>query len=204
MQKKAYRVLEEVCAAPHAPCQAFVRSHLQDLQAALLDSLKSAASPAKRVRARAVLVVISHCWEGSNRVGGRGNWVCVLGCTSAGLFLSPAPAEMPVPHREAAICRARAFCHCLGPRGEHGPCEELAGSGCGSGSSGDMPVFLQVILCTKEVSVGARKSAFMLLVEMGHAFIRFGPTPEGELLFYLLSPTVTLAPGRSDPWPASC
>lgn len=67
-----------------------------------------------------------------------------------------------------------------------------------------MPVFLQVILCTKEVSVGARKSAFMLLVEMGHAFIRFGPTPEGELLFYLLSPTATLAPGRSDPWPASC
>lgn len=50
MQKKAYRVLEEVCAAPHAPCQAFVRSHLQDLQAALLDSLKSAASPAQKVR----------------------------------------------------------------------------------------------------------------------------------------------------------
>lgn len=75
MQKKAYRVLEEVCAAPHAPCQAFVRSHLQDLQAALLDSLKSAASPAKRVRPRAV--VISHCWKG------RDGWAAgVTGCVS--------------------------------------------------------------------------------------------------------------------------
>ncbi|EMP27918.1 RRP12-like protein [Chelonia mydas] len=36
----------------------------------------------------------------------------------------------------------------------------------------------QVILCTKEVSVGARKNAFMLLVEMGQAFLRFGPTPQ--------------------------
>lgn len=38
----------------------------------------------------------------------------------------------------------------------------------------------QVILCTKEVSVGARKNAFALLVEMGHAFLRFGPDPAGE------------------------
>lgn len=38
----------------------------------------------------------------------------------------------------------------------------------------------QVILCTKEVSVGARKNAFALLVEMGHAFLRFGPNQEGE------------------------
>lgn len=67
MQKKAYRVLEEVCAAPHAPCQAFVRSHLQDLQAALLDSLKSAASPAKRVRARAAVAKFGHCQEGTRQ-----------------------------------------------------------------------------------------------------------------------------------------
>lgn len=39
---------------------------------------------------------------------------------------------------------------------------------------------VQVILCTKEVSVGARKNAFALLVEMGQAFIRFGPSQEGE------------------------
>lgn len=63
-QKKAYRVLEEVCAAPHPPCQAFVRSHLQDLQTVLLESLKSAASPAKRVRARAVVVELSYSRQG--------------------------------------------------------------------------------------------------------------------------------------------
>lgn len=41
-------------------------------------------------------------------------------------------------------------------------------------------LFGQVILCTKEVSVGARKNAFTLLVEMGHAFLRFGVSQEGE------------------------
>ena len=41
-------------------------------------------------------------------------------------------------------------------------------------------LFGQVILCTKEVSVGARKNAFTLLVEMGHAFLRFGSSQEGE------------------------
>lgn len=62
----------------------------------------------------------------------------------------------------------------------------------------------QVILCTKEVSVGARKNAFALLVEMGHAFIRFGPTPQGELQLHLLRPTAALSPGESDPCPALC
>jgi len=62
-----------------------------------------------------------------------------------------------------------------------------------------MPTCLQVILCTKEVSVGARKNAFALLVEMGNAFIRFGPTPQGELLLCLLSPTAAPVPRGSDP-----
>lgn len=35
--------------------------------------------------------------------------------------------------------------------------------------------------------MGARKNAFLLLVEMGHAFIRFGPTAQGELLLCLLT-----------------
>ncbi|NWI91526.1 RRP12 protein, partial [Pitta sordida] len=118
MQKKAYRVLEEVCAAPHTPCQAFVRSHLQDLQAALLDSLKSAASPAKRPRLKCLLHIVK---------------------------------QLSAEHEP--------FVTALVP---------------------------EVILCTKEVSVGARKNAFMLLVEMGHAFIRFGPTPEEAMQRFLL------------------
>ncbi|NWI52355.1 RRP12 protein, partial [Calyptomena viridis] len=118
MQKKAYRVLEEVCASPHAPCQAFIHSHLQDLQAALLDSLKSAASPAKRPRLKCLLHIVK---------------------------------QLSAEHEP--------FVTALVP---------------------------EVILCTKEVSVGARKNAFMLLVEMGHAFIRFGPTPEEAMQRFLL------------------
>uniref|UniRef100_A0A8C4U4P3 Ribosomal RNA processing 12 homolog n=1 Tax=Falco tinnunculus TaxID=100819 RepID=A0A8C4U4P3_FALTI len=118
MQKKAYRVLEEVCAAPHAPCQAFVRSHLQDLQAALLDSLKSAASPAKRPRLKCLFHIVK---------------------------------QLSAEHEP--------FVTALVP---------------------------EVVLCTKEVSVGARKNAFALLVEMGHAFIRFGPTPQEAMQRFLL------------------
>ncbi|XP_062466432.1 RRP12-like protein [Pezoporus occidentalis] len=118
VQKKAYRVLEEVCAAPHDPCQAFVRSHLQELQAALLDSLKSAVSPAKRPRLKCLLHIVK---------------------------------QLSAEHEP--------FITALVP---------------------------EVILCTKEVSVGARKNAFVLLVEMGHAFIRFGPTPQEGLERFLL------------------
>ncbi|NXP55860.1 RRP12 protein, partial [Heliornis fulica] len=118
MQKKAYRVLEEVCAAPHAPCQAFVCSHLQDLQTVLLDSLKSAASPAKRPRLKCLLHIVK---------------------------------QLSAEHEP--------FVAALVP---------------------------EVILCTKEVSVGARKNAYVLLVEMGHAFIRFGPTPQEAMERFLL------------------
>ncbi|XP_064000645.1 RRP12-like protein [Pogoniulus pusillus] len=117
-QKKAYRVLEEVCAAPYPPCQAFVRSHLQDLQTVLLESLKSAASPAKRPRLKCLFHIVK---------------------------------QLSAEHEP--------FITALVP---------------------------EVILCTKEVSVGARKNAFLLLVEMGHAFIRFGPTPQEAMERFLL------------------
>ncbi|KAM8806123.1 RRP12-like protein [Eudromia elegans] len=118
VQKKAYRVLEEVCAAPQAPCQAFVRSHLEDLQAALLDSLQSAASPAKRPRLKCLLHIVK---------------------------------QLSAEHEP--------FVTALVP---------------------------EVILCTKEVSVGARRNAYLLLVEMGQAFMRFGPSPPEALERFLL------------------
>lgn len=60
----------------------------------------------------------------------------------------------------------------------------------------------QVILCTKEVSVGARKNAFALLVEMGEAFLRFGPAPQGEThpSRPAQCPPSTLKPPRVGPW----
>ena len=40
--------------------------------------------------------------------------------------------------------------------------------------------FFQVIICTKEVAVGARKNAYNLLVEIGNAFVRFCGNKKGK------------------------
>ncbi|MXQ92724.1 hypothetical protein E5288_WYG004352 [Bos mutus] len=118
IQKKAYRVLEEVCASPQGPGARFVQSHLDDLKKTLLDSLRSTSSPAKRPRLKCLIHVVK---------------------------------KLSAEHEE--------FISALVP---------------------------EVILCTKEVSVGARKNAFALLVEMGHAFLRFGPNQEEALQRYLI------------------
>ncbi|XP_068923227.1 RRP12-like protein [Petaurus breviceps papuanus] len=118
MQKKAYRVLEEVCASPEGPGEHFVQNHLGDLKKTLLDSLRSTASPAKRPRLKCLIHIIK---------------------------------KLTAEHEE--------FITALVP---------------------------EVILCTKEVSVGARKNAFVLLVEMGRAFLRFDSNQEAALQRYLL------------------
>ncbi|XP_007456264.1 PREDICTED: RRP12-like protein isoform X3 [Lipotes vexillifer] len=118
VQKKAYRVLEEVCASPQGPGACFVQSHLDDLKKTLLDSLRSTSSPAKRPRLKCLIHIVR---------------------------------KLSAEHEE--------FISALVP---------------------------EVILCTKEVSVGARKNAFALLVEMGHAFLRFGPDPAEALQRYLV------------------
>lgn len=118
VQKKAYRVLEEVCASPQGPGARFVQSHLEDLKMTLLDSLRSTSSPAKRPRLKCLIHIVK---------------------------------KLSAEHEE--------FITALVP---------------------------EVILCTKEVSVGARKNAFALLVEMGRAFLRFGPNQEEALQRYLV------------------
>ncbi|OWK07909.1 RRP12 [Cervus elaphus hippelaphus] len=118
VQKKAYRVLEEVWASPQGPGARFVQSHLDDLKKTLLDSLRSTSSPAKRPRLKCLIHIVK---------------------------------KLSAEHEE--------FISALVP---------------------------EVILCTKEVSVGARKNAFALLVEMGHAFLRFGPNQEEALQRYLV------------------
>ncbi|XP_051837739.1 RRP12-like protein [Antechinus flavipes] len=118
MQKKAYRVLEEVCASPEGPGERFVQSHLGHLKKTLLDSLRSTASPAKRPRLKCLIHVIK---------------------------------KLTAEHED--------FITALVP---------------------------EVILCTKEVSVGARKNAFVLLAEMGRAFLRFDSNQEAALQRYML------------------
>lgn len=44
----------------------------------------------------------------------------------------------------------------------------------------------EVIICTKEVSVGARKNAYNLLVEIGNAFVRFCGNPKEAMDQYLV------------------
>ncbi|XP_052041658.1 RRP12-like protein [Apodemus sylvaticus] len=118
VQKKAYRVLEEVCASSQGPAARFVQNHLDDLKKTLLDSLRSTSSPAKRPRLKCLIHIVK---------------------------------KLSTEHEE--------FIAALLP---------------------------EVILCTKEVSVGARKNAFTLLVEMGRAFLRFGSSQEDALQRYLV------------------
>ncbi|XP_061914095.1 RRP12-like protein [Entelurus aequoreus] len=105
MQKKAYRVLEEMCAGERDECRAFVVGNLETLKAVLLKTLIHASSPAKRPRLKCLIHIV-------RRLGQE--------------------------HKD--------FISSLLP---------------------------EVVICTKEVSVGARKNAYSLLVEIGNAFVRF-------------------------------
>uniref|UniRef100_A0A8C7QT14 Ribosomal RNA processing 12 homolog n=1 Tax=Oncorhynchus mykiss TaxID=8022 RepID=A0A8C7QT14_ONCMY len=118
MQKKAYRVLEEMCGGEREECRSFVLSHLETLKHVLLGTLKNASSPAKRPRLKCLIHIVK---------------------------------QLSDEHRD--------FITALLP---------------------------EVIICTKEVSVGARKSAYTLLVEIGNAFIRFCGDAKEALEQYLL------------------
>lgn len=117
VQKKAYRVLEEVCGGQREPCKSFVNNNLEDLKKTLLGSLKSASSPAKRPRLKCLIHVVK---------------------------------QLMVDHED--------FITALIP---------------------------EVIICTKEVAVSARKNAYTLLAEIGKAFLRFSQDPQEAILKYL-------------------
>lgn len=118
MQKKAYRVLEEMCGGDREECKSFVLAHLEILKHVLLETLKHASSPAKRPRLKCLIHIVKQLSE-----------------------------------------EHKGFITALMP---------------------------EVIICTKEMSVGARKNAYSLLVEMGNAFIRFCGNPKDALDQYLL------------------
>uniref|UniRef100_A0AAQ5YAN6 Ribosomal RNA-processing protein 12-like conserved domain-containing protein n=1 Tax=Amphiprion ocellaris TaxID=80972 RepID=A0AAQ5YAN6_AMPOC len=124
MQKKAYRVLEEMCGAEREECKSFVVSNLETLKVVLLETLKNASSPAKRPRLKCLIHIVKRLNE---------------------------------EHKD--------FITALLP---------------------------EVIICTKEVSVGARKNAYTLLVEIGNAFIRFSMEQYLVLLYAGLTGSVTM------------
>ncbi|KAM9345310.1 RRP12-like protein [Symphorus nematophorus] len=118
MQKKAYRVLEEMCGGEKDECRSFVVNNLETLKVVLLETLKNASSPAKRPRLKCLIHIVKRLGE---------------------------------EHRD--------FITALLP---------------------------EVIICTKEVSVGARKNAYSLLVEIGNAFVRFCGNQKDALEQYLM------------------
>ncbi|XP_037534826.1 RRP12-like protein [Nematolebias whitei] len=119
MQKKAYRVLEEMCGAEKDECKSFVTSNLETLKLVLLDTLKNASSPAKRPRLKCLIHIVKRLDE---------------------------------KHKDFIIA-----------------------------------LLPEVIICTKEVSVVARKNAYILLVEIGKAFVRFcGNTQDAMEQFLVL------------------
>uniref|UniRef100_A0A4W3ISL2 Ribosomal RNA processing 12 homolog n=1 Tax=Callorhinchus milii TaxID=7868 RepID=A0A4W3ISL2_CALMI len=116
-QKKAYRVLEELCGGQQEPCRHFVNKHLEDLKETLLGSLRCAASPAKRPRLKCLIHIVK---------------------------------QLAVEHQEFIIA-----------------------------------LIPEVIICMKEVSVGARRNGYTLLVEIGRAFLRFSDNEFEALQQYL-------------------
>lgn len=118
MQKKAYRVLEEMCGGESDACRSFVVANLETLKAVLLETLKNASSPAKRPRLKCLIHIVKRLSE---------------------------------EHKD--------FITALLP---------------------------EVIICTKEVSVGARKNAYNLLVEIGNAFVRFCGNTKDAMEQYLV------------------
>uniref|UniRef100_A0A8C2FJ70 Ribosomal RNA processing 12 homolog n=1 Tax=Cyprinus carpio TaxID=7962 RepID=A0A8C2FJ70_CYPCA len=115
--KKAYRVIEEICGGESASCKAFVLQNLEELKTMLIDSLTTAASSSKRPRLKCLIHIVKQLNE-----------------------------------------EHRGFITALLP---------------------------EVILCTKEMSIGARKNAYSLLVEIGNAFVRFCGNTKDAINEYL-------------------
>ncbi|EDO48743.1 predicted protein [Nematostella vectensis] len=59
-QKKAYRVLEQMCSSDSQACRAFLSSHLDQLQDKLLNSLASSSSASKAPRLRCLTHIVKH------------------------------------------------------------------------------------------------------------------------------------------------
>lgn len=167
MQKKAYRVLEEMCGGEKDECRSFVVANLETLKIALLETLKNASSPAKRVRLLCANI----------------SYFTILQCCLTASFclcFRLASIEVSDPHSEKTEWRTQGLHYYLAARGANKHTHTQTRTYTGYWNLLFWLCSLcQVIICTKEVSVGARKNAYNLLVEMGKAFIRFYDNKKG-------------------------
>uniref|UniRef100_H2YY65 RRP12 HEAT domain-containing protein n=1 Tax=Ciona savignyi TaxID=51511 RepID=H2YY65_CIOSA len=63
MQKKAYRLLEEICGSEKTACRDFVKSHLGELKTRLLNGLSSAAPSSKGPRIKCIQQVLEQLYN---------------------------------------------------------------------------------------------------------------------------------------------
>lgn len=63
VQKKAYRILEEMCGGPSETCRKFLATHLDQLQTMLLSSLSASAPSTKAPRLRCLIHILQQLSE---------------------------------------------------------------------------------------------------------------------------------------------
>ncbi|KAI2657902.1 RRP12-like protein [Labeo rohita] len=63
IQKRAYRVLEEICGGESASCKAFVHQNLEQLKTMLMNGLTTAASTSKRPRLKCLIHIVKQLNE---------------------------------------------------------------------------------------------------------------------------------------------
>ncbi|XP_022336615.2 RRP12-like protein isoform X1 [Crassostrea virginica] len=116
LQKKCYRVLEDLCSCPTPACQGFLTHNLPSIQGVLLQSLSTSSPSSKAPRLRCLINIFKLLQEDQKD------------------FL--------------------------------------------------LAVVPEAILCTKEIGEKARSASYLLLVEMGHAKIRWNKDVNGALEDY--------------------
>jgi len=64
-QKKAYKLLEEICASESDSCQNFLQSNLETIQKTLLNSLSKASPPSQASRIRCLINIVRQLKNGN-------------------------------------------------------------------------------------------------------------------------------------------
>ena len=63
-QKKAYKLLEEICASESESCQQFLQTNLEDIQKTLLNSLSKASPPSQASRIKCLTNIVRNLVQG--------------------------------------------------------------------------------------------------------------------------------------------
>ena len=73
-QKKAYKLLEEICVSESEASKTFLESNLEDIQKTLLDSLSKASPPSQASRIKCLINIIKNLEKGTYMPNA---WQCI-------------------------------------------------------------------------------------------------------------------------------